>query len=416
MLRMRDKNYEKGVLYMDNTEVIDSERIWTKNFTMNFIINFLINLNMYLLIVIIAVYAQKQFHVSDSTAGLIAGLFIVGSLIGRFVMGKYINTLGPRKVLIIGTLLFTLTSALYFVETSAIFLIIVRLLNGFSFGVCTTSTGSVAGYIAPESKRGQSISLFSLSLVVGAAVGPFLGLLFYNNYSIEVIFAINIILSIVAFICSLILKVPFETKPIPEDEKGFKLSHFMAKEALPIAIVVFIAGLSYSAILNYINVFATQRDLVTASSYFFIVYAIVSIFSRPLSGKLMDTYNENAVMYPSIIFNAVCFLLVAFSHSAWMLLLAGALLGIGYGNVTSISQTISVKVVPKDKIARATSTFFIGLDLGLGFGPYFLGLFTGKIGLGNMYLGIAILMFITILIYFLVHGRKAKYINSYEEL
>ena len=86
---------------------MDMERIWTKNFTMNFVVNFLVNLNMYL----IAGYAQSQFNASDSSAGLVAGLFIVGSLMGRFVMGKYINSLGPRKVLLIGTVLFTITSA-----------------------------------------------------------------------------------------------------------------------------------------------------------------------------------------------------------------------------------------------------------------------------------------------------------------
>ncbi len=89
---------------------MDMERIWTKNFTMNFVVNFLVNLNMYLLIVLIAGYVHSQFNASDSSAGLVAGLFIVGSLMGRFVMGKYINSLGPRKVLLIGTVLFTITS------------------------------------------------------------------------------------------------------------------------------------------------------------------------------------------------------------------------------------------------------------------------------------------------------------------
>lgn len=95
---------------MENS-TMDMERIWTKNFTMNFVVNFLVNLNMYFLIVLIAGYAQSQFNASDSSAGLVAGLFIVGSLMGRFVMGKYINSLGPRKVLLIGTVLFTITSA-----------------------------------------------------------------------------------------------------------------------------------------------------------------------------------------------------------------------------------------------------------------------------------------------------------------
>lgn len=120
----------------------------------------------------------------------------------------------------------------------------------------------------------------------------------------------------------------------------------------------------------------------------------------------MDAKNENIVIYTSIIFQAICFLVTAFSHSAWMLLIGGALLGLGYGNITSTSQSVSVEVVPKEKIARATSTFFIGLDLGLGFGPYILGLFTNQIGLGNMYIVMAVLLIVTFFIYHFIHGRK----------
>jgi MFS family permease len=51
---------------------------------------------MYLLIVIIASYTKSEYHASDSIAGLVSGLFIIGSLIGRFVTGKYVNKVGPK--------------------------------------------------------------------------------------------------------------------------------------------------------------------------------------------------------------------------------------------------------------------------------------------------------------------------------
>lgn len=238
------------------TNIDEKEKIWTNSFVLNFIVNFLVNLNMYLLIVIIAGYTQQQFNASESTAGLVAGLFIVGSLFGRFIMGKYVNSLGPKTVLIIGATLFTITSAFYFVETSVGFLILVRILNGFSFGVCTTSTGSIAGYITPQSRKGEGISLFSLSMVLGAAVGPFLGLLLLQDFSIEVIFGLNLILSAISLIIALIMKVPFETVKLSKEEKGFHISQFVAKEAIPIAIVVFVSGLTYSSILNFMNSFA----------------------------------------------------------------------------------------------------------------------------------------------------------------
>ncbi len=55
-----------------------------------------------------------------------------------------------------------------------------------------------------------------------------------------------------------------------------------------------------------------------------------------------------------------------------MLLLCASLLGFGYGNIQLICQTIAVKSCSIERMGFATSTFFIFLDAGLGFGPYFL--------------------------------------------
>ena len=60
-------------------------------------INFFVYLCMYLLLVIIADYSKTSYHVSDSLSGLVVGLFIIGSLIGRFETGKYVNRFGPKR-------------------------------------------------------------------------------------------------------------------------------------------------------------------------------------------------------------------------------------------------------------------------------------------------------------------------------
>lgn len=149
----------------------------TKSYVVNFLISLLLYLTMYLLIIVITQYTVNQYHVSDSLAGLVMGLFIVGSLLGRFMIGRFINVIGPKKILVIGLIAFILTQCLYFFEGSLIFLMVTRLLNGFALAIATTATGTIVALISPVDRRAEGISLFSLSLVVGAAVGPFVGLL-----------------------------------------------------------------------------------------------------------------------------------------------------------------------------------------------------------------------------------------------
>ncbi|MWO75535.1 MFS transporter, partial [Escherichia coli] len=126
--------------------------------------------------------------------------------------------------------------------------------------------------------------------------------------------------------------------------KRFNLAHFVAKEAIPVAFVMLLIGVTYAAILTYLQAFAVERDLVTSASYFFIFYAIASLITRPIAGRLMDDKNENVVVYPAFIFLVLSFLLLMLSFNGWVLLIAGIALGIGYGNLSSSMQAIAIKV------------------------------------------------------------------------
>ncbi|MEJ7172216.1 MFS transporter [Staphylococcus capitis] len=395
-----------------NEAIPTKDPIFTKSFNLNFVINFFVYLCMYLLIVVIAGYSKTEFHASDSLAGLVVGLFIVGSLIGRFITGKYVNSFGPKKILIFGLICLIITQLLYFIPGSVWFLMIVRLLNGIATAIATTATGTIAAYVTPPTRKSEGISLFSLSLVLGTAIGPFFGMLLMNSFSIQILFMICVILGVLSGLLSLFIKIDFKTVASKNDtsnRKAFSLGNFIAKEAIPVAIVMMLIGVTYAAILTYLQAFAVERNLVTAASYFFIFYAVASLVTRPIAGRLMDDKNENVVVYLAFIFLIISFAMLMFSFDGWVLLIAGIALGIGYGNLSSSMQAIAIKVSPSTKYGLATSTYFIGLDIGIGFGPSFLGLFTHMITYSQLYGIMAILGIITLFIYFVVHGRNVKH-------
>lgn len=388
--------------------------IWTKSFNINFITNFAIYLSMYLLIVIIASYTKSEYHVSDSIAGLVSGLFIIGSLIGRFATGKYVNKVGPKTILLIGLIFLIITQLFYFIEGSLALLMFTRLINGIATGITTTATGTIAAYVTPNDRKSEGISLFSLSLVIGAAIGPFFGLLLINTFPIKLLFLICLVCGIVSFIISFFVNLDFklETKaqstPEHVKNKKFNINNYIAKEAVPVAIIMLISGLTYSSILTFLQFFAQEINLVTISSYFFIFYAIASLVTRPIAGRLMDQKNENVIAYPAFFFLIITFLTLSITNNGWLLIIAGLCLGAGYGNISSCMQAIAIKVSPPAKYGIATSTYFIGLDLGLGFGPYVLGFITSTVSYAQLYGIMAIIVLITAIIYYFLHGRKVK--------
>ncbi|WP_398574289.1 MFS transporter [Staphylococcus equorum] len=391
--------------------------IWTKSFNINFITNFLIYLCMYLLIVIIASYAKSEYNVSDSTAGLVTGLFIIGSLIGRFVTGKYVNKVGPKRILLIGLVFLLVTQLLYFIEGSITLLMFTRLINGIATGITTTATGTIAAYVTPNDRKSEGISLFSLSLVIGAAIGPFLGLLLINTFPIKMLFLICLVCGVVSLLISFFVNLQFkldttDTTTQKTTSKKFNINNYIAKEAIPVAIIMLISGLTYSSILTFLQFFAQEINLVTISSYFFIFYAIASLITRPIAGRLMDQKNENVIAYPAFVFLILTFVTLSITNNGWLLILAGLFLGAGYGNISSCMQAIAIKVSPPAKYGIATSTYFIGLDLGVGFGPYVLGFMTSSVSYAQLYAIMAVIVLIAAIIYFFLHGRKVKQLNS----
>lgn len=400
-----------------NQAIPTKSPIWTKSFNINFITNFLIYLCMYLLIVIIASYAKSEYNVSDSTAGLVTGLFIIGSLIGRFVTGKYVNKVGPKRILLIGLVFLLITQLLYFIEGSITLLMFTRLINGIATGITTTATGTIAAYVTPNDRKSEGISLFSLSLVIGAAIGPFLGLLLINTFPIKMLFLICLVCGVVSLLISFFVNLQFkldttDTTTQKTTSKKFNINNYIAKEAIPVAIIMLISGLTYSSILTFLQFFAQEINLVTISSYFFIFYAIASLITRPIAGRLMDQKNENVIAYPAFVFLILTFVTLSITNNGWLLILAGLFLGAGYGNISSCMQAIAIKVSPPAKYGIATSTYFIGLDLGVGFGPYILGFMTSSVSYAQLYAIMAVIVLIAAIIYFFLHGRKVKQLNS----
>jgi MFS family permease len=306
----------------------------------------------------------------------------------------------------VGLILFALTMSFYFIQAGITVLLISRLVNGFAVGIASTATNTVVAQILPISRKGEGIGYFSMSTTLGTAIGPFFGLLLSQHTTYFVIFMLCMVLAFLALISALFTKISkIQTHAVHED-KGFHISQFIDRKALPIAILMLLFALGYASLIAFLNFFAEERDLVSASSFFFIVYAIAVLLTRPFTGRIMDSKGANHIMYPCIILFGVGLLLLSISHNTLLLLISGAIIGIGYGNISSGLQALAIKVTTPENMGLATSTYFIGLDIGLGFGPYFLGYLVPVLGYSNLYVWLGIFMVVFITLYIFLHGKK----------
>ena len=74
----------------------------------------------------------------------------------------------------------------------------------------------------------------------------------------------------------------------------------------------------------------------------------------------------------------------------------------------SCTQAIAVKLTPPHRMGMATSTFFIMLDAGLGFGPYMLGFIIPLTSYSTLYAILGVVVIATTLLYYFLHGKNEK--------
>lgn len=387
-------------------------RLWTKDFITASVINFFVFLIHFLLLVTIASYAVDKFHASTNIAGLVAGIFIIGALIGRLGTGRIIEDIGSKRILIVSTLFFIITSVLYFAAINLFLLIIIRFLHGIVFGVASTATGTIVAQIIPHGRRGEGIGYYSIGAILAVALGPFVGVLLIQHVDFKMIFIFNSILAVISFAISFVVSEPTYESPRQDQVKAvksFQISNFLEFKAIPISIIILVIGFSYSGVLTFISLYTKQIHLEEAASFYFLVYAITVLLSRPFSGRLFDIRGANFVVYPCLFIFAMGMLLFSQANQGISLLLAGAIIGFGYGNFISCAQAISIKEVPPHRFGLATSTYFIFVDLGFGVGPYLLGSLVPFTGYRGLYLMMTIVILATIPLYYFLHGRKVSY-------
>lgn len=383
-------------------------KLWTKDFMLDSLTNLFLYIVFYLLVVTVTPYATDRFQASPSEAGLASGIFIIGVLIGRFYTGRAIDRIGRKKTLYIGLVIYLGVTGLYFAVHSLSALILIRLLHGIGFGMAATATGTIAVTLIPRERYGEGISYFAMSVAFGSAVGPLFGLYMIQHGSFTMILILAGLLLTASLASAFIMKTPEEERGgrHPEPMKGLSVHSFLSATAIPISVVALFMGLGISSVLSFFASYAREIALTDVGSFFFTVYALVMLLTRPFTGRLFDRAGDNVVMYPSFLFFALGLVVLSQAGHGVILLLAAVFIGLGYGTFVSSAQAIAVRSSPRNRVGLATSTYFIFLDVGAGLGPYLLGMLIPATGFRGVYLGATGVVLACIVLYYFLHGRK----------
>jgi predicted MFS family arabinose efflux permease len=390
---------------------VNNQKLWTWNFISICFSSFFIFITFYTLMATLPQFITEEMHGNQQQVGWVMTSFIIAAVIFRPLAGRWLTTMSRKRVLLISIVVFVIASMFYFSIYSFGLLLVLRFIHGMSFGVATTATGTIASDIIPDQRKGEGLGYFTLSMNLAMVLGPFLGLLLLQHSSFNVLFAILSLFAVLALFSSSTTRVP---TPAVVNNIKVSMEHskwwekYIEPKSLPISLVAMFLAISYSGILIYVYGFAQQIGIGSSASYFFVVYAVMMIVTRPFTGRMFDRLGDHRIVYPSIILYVVGLVVLSQADSLFLFLLSAAIIGMGYGTVFPCLQTIALRSSSPQRRGLATSTFFLFFDMGAGIGSITLGVIASNYGERSMYLISAGIVAISLLLYYGLYNRKRK--------
>lgn len=385
--------------------------IFSRTFIAISLINMLGMIGYYAIFVVCTRYLMDGFSASASTAGLATGIVVIGCLVGRFFTGSVIRDVGYRRVLGIGVFFFFLMNVAYFFSHEIWQIFSVRFISGVAMGVIGTATGTYVATIVPRQFHGRGISYFSMSTALALCFGPFIGIALIGSLGYDGIFGIATGLSAVSLLLMWFVIDVTPPKDQKREKKTLSLDDFIDKRLVPFSIFVGIVCLTWGNVQALLADYAKTYDVVAAASSFFLLYAGASLLTRPITGKFYDAHGPVVLIFSTLVLMIVGLLSLASHAGSWVVLLAGAIMGLGFGNFQSLSQVSGISLVPRERFAQATSTIFIFFDLGVGMAPYLSGFLVQPVGYAGIFAINAAVVALTIPLYWIVWKKRPQKLN-----
>lgn len=375
--------------------------LWTKDFILVFLSNLLLFFSFYMLIPVLPFYLTDNLGTNNSVAGIVLSLYTISALLIRPFSGFMVDMFARKPLYLICYGFFCIIFAGYVVAVTLTLFIILRILHGFAFGISTVSGNTIAVDIMTSERRGEGIGYFGMAANIAMAVGPVAGLWIQKNYSFDALFLTAFFSSLIGFLTIVLIKPGRKEQTVPDQKQAISLDRFILVRAIPCVVLLFIAGIGYGSVLNYVGLYTEITSFNSNAGIFFILISIGIVLARILSAKTINKGKIVAMIYVGSSALILSFFLFAFCKSSIMLYIVAFLLGIGFGYFAPAFQTMLINLAEHNQRGTANATYFTFWDLGIGLGTAAGGMIIENLNFQWLY-GISAGLLVLGLIYFMI--------------
>jgi MFS family permease len=311
-------------------------------------------------------YVDKELGGNDVAVGVAVGALAVGAILLRPLAGRLGDRFGRRVLMVGGALMVAVTAASAGIVESLAWLIATRFAMGLGEACFFVGGTTMATDLAPESRRGEAVSYWSVAVWTGLGFGPVLGEALLGGTRYDLVWLVAGASALVAALIALCTK---ETRVVHEHaDRGRLIAPAAVRPGIILAATLIgITGFSVFLPLYGPEIGVDDVGLV------FLVYGIVVLGVRIIGAKLPDRLGPVPAASIAIGSTAIGLGIAAAWHSAAGIFAAALVIAVGSSFLYPAALLLSLRGVPEHQRASVVGTLSAFFDFAGGASGIILG-------------------------------------------
>jgi MFS family permease len=332
-----------------------------------------------MIIPVLPLFVTGPLGGSEFDVGLVAGVFSVSAILLRPVAGRLGDSRGRRLLVLGGGAIAAVSIFGYTLADSLPAIGLLRLLNGVGEAFFFTGAATAIADIAPEARRGEAVSYFSLALFLGIGLGPLIGETLLEAGSFTWVWTGSAVLATLAVLIA--LKMPDPKLEDSPETAPFRLLH--PKAVLP-GIILALTIWGFAGFSAFVPLFARQIGMA-GSRFVFLTYSVVIILIRSFGARIPDILGARRSATISALVSATGLVLIGTATEPWVLFLSTAVFGVGQALCFPALITLALAGATASERSSVIGSFTAFVDVAFGVGPLTLGVVAELAGVRSVF-------------------------------
>jgi MFS family permease len=309
-------------------------------------------------------FVEGELGGGGASVGVGVGVYAVSAALLRPFVGRIGDTRGRRVLAVAGCTVVAASFFLYALVTELWMLILARLVTGAGEAASFVGFATAAQDLAPDHRRGEAASYFSVALYGGLAVGPPVGeaLVPHGFTTLWLVLGVCAALAAVASIW------------IPRGKTVAVAAHrqWLQREALWPGVILFLGLVPFVSFAAFIPLYGEEIGLDSVGGVLGL-YAGLVLVVRIVGARLPDRLGWRKGSTIALIGVTAGIWLVAGWGSVPSVWLAAVGLAVGMSLMYPSLFTAVMAAAPEEERSHAVGTFSVFFDLAQGLGATIVG-------------------------------------------